>query len=88
MGQRFGVGLIPALIKRRGKQKRADGPEDVRRGRRVLREIVAVADVGLSGFDADYVQQFVARVGIATFEHLSDVVEFGNYIFNLTATQV
>ena len=44
MGQRFGVGLIPALIKRRGKQKRADGPEDVLRGRRVLREIVAVAE--------------------------------------------
>ena len=40
----FGVGLLPALIKRRAKQKRADGPEDVRRGRRVLREIVAEAE--------------------------------------------
>ncbi|MGA7450769.1 MAG: diacylglycerol kinase family protein, partial [Rhodoplanes sp.] len=40
----FGVGLIPALIKRRAKQKRADGPEDMRRGRQVLREIVAVAE--------------------------------------------
>ena len=40
----FGVGLIPALIKRRAKQKRTDGPEDVRRGRRVLREIVAEAE--------------------------------------------
>ena len=39
----FGVGLIPALIKRRAKQKRTDGPEDVRRGRRVLRGIVAEA---------------------------------------------
>ena len=39
----FGVGLIPALIKRRAKQKRADGPENLRRGRQVLREIVGVA---------------------------------------------
>jgi diacylglycerol kinase (ATP) len=50
----FGVGLIPALIKRRAKQKRADGPEDVRRGRRVLREIVVGAEpldieVGIDG---------------------------------------
>ena len=29
----FGVGPIPALIKRRAKQKRTDGPEGVRRGR-------------------------------------------------------
>lgn len=40
----FGVGLIAALIKRRAKQKRADGPEDVRRGRQVLQEIVAEAE--------------------------------------------
>lgn len=40
----FGVGLIPALIKRRAKQKKVDGPEDVRRGRHVLREIVADAE--------------------------------------------
>lgn len=39
----FGIGLIPALIKQRAKQKRTDGPEDVRRGRRVLRKIVADA---------------------------------------------
>ena len=50
----FGVGLIPALIKRRAKQKRADGPEDVRRGGRVLREIVVGAEpldieVGIDG---------------------------------------
>ena len=38
----FGVGLT-ALIQRCAKQKRTDGPEDVRRGRRVLREIVADA---------------------------------------------
>ena len=40
----FGTGLIPALIKRRAKQKRTEGLEDVRRGRQVLREIVAVAE--------------------------------------------
>ena len=36
----FGVGLIPALIKRRAKGKKADGADDIRRGRRVLQEIL------------------------------------------------
>jgi diacylglycerol kinase (ATP) len=36
----FGVGLIPALIKRRAKGKKADGAEDIRRGRRALEEIL------------------------------------------------
>jgi myo-inositol-1(or 4)-monophosphatase len=34
----FGVGLIPALIKRRAKSKKADGAYDIRRGRRALEE--------------------------------------------------
>lgn len=36
----FGVGLIPALIKRRAKSKKADGADDIRRGRRALTEIL------------------------------------------------
>jgi diacylglycerol kinase family enzyme len=35
----FGVGLIPALIKRRAKGKKADGADDIRRGRRALEKI-------------------------------------------------
>jgi diacylglycerol kinase (ATP) len=37
----FGVGLIPALIKRRAKGKKADGADDIRRGRRALVEILS-----------------------------------------------
>jgi hypothetical protein len=36
----FGVGLIPALIKRRAKGKKASGADDIRRGRRALEEIL------------------------------------------------
>jgi diacylglycerol kinase (ATP) len=36
----FGVGLIPALIKRRAKGKKADGADDIRRGRRALEKIL------------------------------------------------
>jgi diacylglycerol kinase (ATP) len=36
----FGVGLIPALIKRRAKGKKADGADDIRRGRRAIGEIL------------------------------------------------
>ena len=36
----FGVGLIPALIKRRAKGKKADGADDIRRGRRALGKIL------------------------------------------------
>jgi len=36
----FGVGLIPALIKRRAKGKKADGADDIRRGRRALEEVL------------------------------------------------
>src|SRR5262249_46585067 len=36
----FGVGLIPALIKRRAKGKKADGAHDIRRGRRALEKIL------------------------------------------------
>ena len=36
----FGVGLIPALIKRRAKDKKADGAGDIRRGRRALEKIL------------------------------------------------
>ena len=39
----FGVGVIPTLIKRRAKQKKADGPDDLRRGRDALSEIIARA---------------------------------------------
>jgi len=37
----FGVGLIAALIARRTKGKKADGADDIRRGRRALSEILA-----------------------------------------------
>jgi hypothetical protein len=40
----FGVGLIPALIKRRAKGKKADGADDIRRGRRALELIVHEID--------------------------------------------
>lgn len=36
----FGVGLFPALIKRRAEGKKADGAEDIRRGRHALEEIL------------------------------------------------
>ena len=39
----FGVGLIAALIERRAKGKKADGADDIRRGRRALSEILADA---------------------------------------------
>src|SRR5215510_1008668 len=40
----FGVGLIAALIERRAKGKKADGADDIRRGRRALSEILAEAE--------------------------------------------
>lgn len=40
----FGVGLIAALIGRRAKGKKADGADDIRRGRRALSEILAEAE--------------------------------------------
>jgi diacylglycerol kinase (ATP) len=40
----FGVGLIAALIERRAKGKKADGADDLRRGRLALSEIVAKAE--------------------------------------------
>ena len=40
----FGVGLIAALIERRAKGKKADGADDIRRGRRALSEILADAE--------------------------------------------
>jgi diacylglycerol kinase (ATP) len=39
----FGVGLMPGLIKRRAKEQKADGADDIRRGRRALSELVATA---------------------------------------------
>jgi diacylglycerol kinase (ATP) len=39
----FGVGLIAALIKRRAKGKKADGADDIRRGRRAFSEVVEEA---------------------------------------------
>jgi diacylglycerol kinase (ATP) len=39
----FGVGLMPALIKRRAKGKKAEGADDIRRGRRALSEALAEA---------------------------------------------
>src|SRR5262247_987531 len=40
----FGVGLIATLIERRAKGKKADGADDIRRGRRALSEILADAE--------------------------------------------
>jgi diacylglycerol kinase (ATP) len=40
----FGVGLMAALIKRRAKGKRADGADDIRRGRRALSEAAGEAE--------------------------------------------
>jgi diacylglycerol kinase (ATP) len=37
----FGVGLMAALIKRRAKGRKADGADDIRRGRRALSEVGA-----------------------------------------------
>jgi diacylglycerol kinase (ATP) len=39
----FGVGLMAALIKRRAKGKKADGADDIRRGRRALSEVTREA---------------------------------------------
>jgi diacylglycerol kinase (ATP) len=39
----FGVGLMAALIKRRAKGKKADGADDMRRGRRAFSEVVGEA---------------------------------------------
>jgi diacylglycerol kinase family enzyme len=36
----FGIGLIPALIERRASDEKADGADDIRRGRRALEEIL------------------------------------------------
>ncbi len=40
----FGVGLMAALIKRRAKGKKAEGADDIRRGRRALSEVVSDAE--------------------------------------------
>ncbi len=40
----FGVGLMATLIERRAKGKKADGADDIRRGRRALSEILADAE--------------------------------------------
>ncbi len=40
----FGVGLMAALIKRRAKGKKADGADDIRRGRRALTALVSGAE--------------------------------------------
>ena len=40
----FGVGLMAALIKRRAKGKKADGADDIRRGRRALSEVAGEAE--------------------------------------------
>jgi diacylglycerol kinase family enzyme len=40
----FGVGLMAALIKRRAKEKKADGADDIRRGRRALTTLVSDAE--------------------------------------------
>lgn len=40
----FGVGLIAALIGRRAKGKKADGADDIRRGRRALSEVLTEAE--------------------------------------------
>jgi diacylglycerol kinase family enzyme len=39
----FGVGLMPALIKRRAKGKKAEGADDIRRGRKAMSEALAEA---------------------------------------------
>jgi diacylglycerol kinase (ATP) len=39
----FGIGLMAALIKRRAKGKKADGADDIRRGRRALSEVAGEA---------------------------------------------
>jgi diacylglycerol kinase family enzyme len=41
----FGVGLMAALIKRRAKGRKADGAEDIRRGRRALSALVSDAEL-------------------------------------------
>jgi diacylglycerol kinase (ATP) len=40
----FGIGLMAALIKRRAKGKKADGADDIRRGRRALTGLVSDAE--------------------------------------------
>jgi diacylglycerol kinase (ATP) len=40
----FGVGLMAALIKRRAKGRKADGADDIRRGRRALSEVAGEAE--------------------------------------------
>lgn len=40
----FGVGVMAELIERRAKGKKADGADDIRRGRRTLSEILADAE--------------------------------------------
>lgn len=40
----FGAGLIAALIKQRAKGKKADGADDIRRGRQALKEILKEAE--------------------------------------------
>jgi diacylglycerol kinase family enzyme len=40
----FGIGLIATLIERRAKGKKADGADDIRRGRRTLGEILVKAE--------------------------------------------
>src|SRR5215467_5222808 len=41
----FGVGLMAALITRRAKGKKADGADDIRRGRRALSEVAGEAEL-------------------------------------------
>jgi diacylglycerol kinase family enzyme len=41
----FGVGLMAALIKRRAKGKKAEGADDIRRGRRALAALVSNAEL-------------------------------------------
>ena len=41
----FGVGLMAALIKRRAKGRKADGADDIRRGRRVLTALLSKAEL-------------------------------------------
>jgi diacylglycerol kinase (ATP) len=41
----FGVGLMVALIKRRAKGTKADGADDIRRGRRALSEVAGEAEL-------------------------------------------
>jgi diacylglycerol kinase (ATP) len=40
----FGIGIMPALIKRRANQRKDDGAEDMRRGRDALSELIGAAE--------------------------------------------